>query len=289
MDDSKILIIGAYGQLGKALQAKYPKAKAVDRDSFDMTDWDMISKFDWSGVGVILNAAAFTNVDGAETPEGRQAAWMINAQAVAYLTRVAVEHGIILVHVSTDYVFDGRQAPHTEDEPVAPLGVYAQSKAAGDIVAGTAPKHYILRTSWVIGDGANFVRTMTGLAEKNISPKVVADQVGRLTFTNTLVDAMAHLLDKTPAYGIYNVSNDGDPASWAEITRAIFKELGRDDLTVTDTTTEEYFAGKPGIAPRPLKSELDLGKIKATGLKLRDWREDLHDYIQSEQSKPKEQ
>ncbi len=288
MDESKILIIGAYGQLGKALQAKYPKAKAVDRDTFDMTDWEMLSKFDWSGVDTILNAAAFTNVDGAETPEGREMAWKINAQAVAYLTKLAVEHDITLVHVSTDYVFDGTKAPHTEDEAVAPLGVYAQSKAAGDIVVGTAPKHYILRTSWVIGDGANFVRTMTGLAEKNISPKVVADQVGRLTFTNTLVDAMAHLLAKKPAYGIYNVSNDGDPASWAEITRAIFKELGRDDLTVTDTTTEEYFAGKAGIAPRPLKSELDLGKIKATGLKLRDWREDLHDYIQAEQSKPKE-
>jgi len=288
MDESKILIIGAYGQLGKALQAKYPKAKAVDRDSFDMTDWDMLSKYDWSGVDTILNAAAYTNVDGAETDEGRQMAWKINAQAVAYLTRIAVEHNITLVHVSTDYVFDGTKAPHTEDEAMAPLGVYGQSKAAGDIAISIAPKHYVLRTSWVIGDGPNFVRTMMGLAQKDISPKVVADQIGRLTFTDTLVEAIAHVLEKKAAYGTYNVSNDGSPASWADITRAIFKELGRDDLTVTDTTTQEYFASKPGVSPRPLKSELDLSKIKATGLNLRDWRNDLRDYIKAEQAKPKE-
>ena len=270
MDESKILIIGAYGQLGKALQAKYPKAKAVDRDSFDMTDWDKLSKYDWSGVDTILNAAAYTNVDGAETDEGRQMAWKINAQAVAYLTRIVVEHNITLVHVSTDYVFDGTKAPHTEDEAMAPLGVYGQSKAAGDIAISIAPKHYVLRTSWVIGDGPNFVRTMIGLAQKDISPKVVADQIGRLTFTDTLVEAIAHVLEKKAAYGTYNVSNDGSLASWADITRAIFKELGRDDLTVTDTTTQEYFASKSGVSPRPLKSELDLGKIKATGLNLRD-------------------
>ena len=288
MDESKILIIGAYGQLGKALQTKYPKARAVDRDSFDMTDWDMLSKYDWSGVDTILNAAAYTNVDGAETDEGRQMAWKINAQAVAYLTRIAVEHNITLVHVSTDYVFDGTKAPHTEDEVMAPLGVYGQSKAAGDIAISIAPKHYVLRTSWVIGDGPNFVRIMMGLAQKDISPKVVVDQIGRLTFTNTLVEAIAHVLEKKAAYGTYNVSNDGSAASWADITRAIFKELGRDDLTVTDTTTQEYFASKPGVSPRPLKSELDLGKIKATGLNLRDWRKDLHDYIKAEQAKPKE-
>jgi dTDP-4-dehydrorhamnose 3,5-epimerase len=192
------------------------------------------------------------------------------------------------VHVSTDYVFNGTKTPHTEDEPLTPLGVYGQSKAAGDIAASLTPKHYILRTSWVIGDGPNFVRIMTGLAAKNISPKVVSDQIGRLTFTDTLVNAVDHLLTNKVEFGTYNLSNDGTPASWAEISQAIFKELGRDDLAVTPVTTEEYFAGKPNIAPRPLKSELDLSKIKSTGLKLNDWRDDLHAYIQNEQSKPKE-
>lgn len=288
MDESRFLILGAHGQLGKALQVKYPAAHAADRDELDITDWDSLSKYDWSGVDVILNAAAYTNVDGAETAEGREAAWKINGTAVGYLAKLAGQHKLTLVHISSEYVFDGTKTPHTEDEPLTPLGVYAQSKAAGDIAASIAEKYYILRTSWVIGDGKNFVRTMMGLAKKNISPTVVADQVGRLTFTPTLVDAIDNLLQKKPDYGIYNVSNDGEPASWADITRAIFKELGRDDLGVTDTTTEEYFAGKPGISPRPKQSGLDLGKIKATGLHLRDWRVDLSEYIRTEQAKPKE-
>ena len=283
MDDSRFLILGAQGQLGMALQSQYPKAIATDRDELDITSWESVSNFDWSGIDVILNAAAFTNVDGAESSEGREGAWKVNASAVSLITKVAVEHDITVVHISSDYVFDGTKAPHTEEEAFTPLGVYGQSKAAGDIAVAIAPKHYILRTSWVIGEGKNFVRTMAGLAEKNISPMVVADQVGRLTFTSTLVDAIDHLLSTNAAYGTYNVSNDGEPASWADITRAIFKELGRDDLTVTDTTTEEYFGGKPGIAPRPLQSELNLAKIKGTGLTLRDWRQDLHDYIEKEQ------
>lgn len=288
MDESRILIIGAYGQLGKALQVKYPKAVAVDRDTFDMTDWDMLSKYDWSKVDVILNAAAYTNVDGAETEEGRSLAWKINAQAVGYLSKIASEHDLTLVHVSSDYVFDGSRSPHPEDEDVAPLGVYGQAKAAGDIAASTTKKYYILRTHALVGDGPNFVRTMIGLAQKNISPTVVADQITRMTFTPTLVDAIHHLLETKAEYGIYNLSNDGEPASWADITRLIFKELGRDDLTVTDTTTEEYFKSKANVSPRPLKSYFDLGKIKAAGFDPPEWQSELKAYIKAEQAKPKE-
>ena len=282
MDDSKMLIIGAYGQLGKALQAQYPNAKAVDRDQFDMTDWAMLSAYDWSNVEVILNAAAYTDVDGAETLEGRKLAWQINATGPGYLSKIATQHDITLVHVSSEYVFDGTQEPHTESEPVTPLGVYAQAKAAGDIAVRTAPKHYIARTSWLIGDGPNFVRTMIGLAQKDISPTVVGDQIGRLTFTPTLVAAIDHLLQNNAEYGTYNVSNGGEPASWADVTRTIFKDLGRDDLTVTDTSTEEYFAGKRGIAPRPLKSAFDLAKIQSSGFELTDWQTDLATYITNE-------
>jgi dTDP-4-dehydrorhamnose reductase len=289
MDESRILIVGANGQLGKALQAKYPGAVAVDRDSFDMTDWAMLASYDWSKVDAILNAAAYTNVDGAEAAEGREQAWKINATAMGYLSKLAAEHKLTLVHVSTDYVFDGTKNIHFEDEGFAPLGVYGQSKAAGDIAVSIAPQHYIVRTSWVIGDGPNFVRTMMGLAAKNVSPTVVADQVGRLTFTNTLVEAIHHLLSTKAPFGTYNVSNDGELASWADVTRAIFKELLRDDLTVTDTTTKEYFASKPGVAPRPLQSAFDLTKIQKAGLSLRDWRDDLHDYVKAEQEKAKEQ
>lgn len=288
MDDSKFLIIGAYGQLGKALQARFPKAHAVDRDGLDITNWEALQSFDWANVEVILNAAAYTNVDQAETAQGRAATWKINATAAGYLAKIATQHNITLVHVSTDYVFDGTISPHREDEPLTPLGVYAQSKAAGDIAISVAPKHYIFRISWLIGDGPNFVRTMINLAAKNISPTVVGDQVGRLTFTQTLVEAIEHVLGTRAAYGMYNLSNQGDSASWADITRAIFTELGRTDLAVTSTTTAQYYAGKPGIAPRPLQSTLSLDKIKATGLELRDWRDDLHTYIQTEQQTAKE-
>jgi dTDP-4-dehydrorhamnose reductase len=278
MDDSTIFIVGANGQLGKALKAKYPAAQSADIDELDITNADSVANFDWSKIRVILNAAGYTNVDGAETAEGRVAAWKVNATAVANLVRAALQHDLTLVHISTDYVFDGTQDNHAEDEPYSPLGVYAQSKAAGDIAVGLAPKHYLLRTSWVIGDGPNFVRTMLELGKKGVSPTVVADQVGRLTFTSTLVETIDHLLTTQAAYGTYNVSNGGEPASWADITREIFKQASY-NLTVTNTTTAEYFASKPDTAPRPLQSALSLDKIQAAGFKLTNWQSDLKVYI----------
>jgi len=288
MDESHILIIGANGQLGKALQTKYPRAIITDHSELDITDWKTIESYDWSKVDVILNAAAFTNVDGAETTEGRVAAWKTNGVAVGHLSKVATLHDLTLVHISSDYVFDGTQDNHSEDEELSPLGVYGQTKAAGDIAASITAKHYILRSTWIIGEGANFVRTMIGLAARDISPKVVNDQVGRLTFTDTIVETISVLLEKQPAFGVYNVTNDGEPASWADITRTIFKELGRSDLSVTDTTTEEYFASKPHVAPRPKQSSMNLEKIKAVGAVLRDWRDDLHAYIEAEKAQAKE-
>ena len=189
------------------------------------------------------------------------------------------------MHISSDYVFDGTRDNHTEDEEFSPLSVYGRSKAGGDTETTKTPKHYVLRTSWVIGDGHNFVRIMMGLADKDVSPTVVSDQVGRLTFTSELVRAIDHLLTKSAPFGTYNVSNSGKPASWADITREIFKLLGRDDLTVTDTTTLEYYAGKENIAPRPLQSALNLDKIRATGFEPRDWQENLKEYIEKEQAK----
>lgn len=285
MDDSRFLIVGANGQLGLALSERFPNAQKADRAELDISDWESVKNYDWSQVSVILNAAVYSNVDGAETSEGRKAAWLANASAVGYLSKVATEHDIILVHVSSDYVFDGTMEPHVETEPLTPLNVYGQAKAAGDIAASTAPKHYIVRTSWVIGEGKNFVRTMISLAEKNISPTVVGDQIGRLTFTDQLVDGIEHLLKTQSTFGTYNLTNAGEVVSWADITRTIFHELGRNDLTVTDTTTADYFASKPESAPRPLKSALDLSKITSTGLAIRDWHDDLHKYILNETKK----
>lgn len=282
MDDAGFFIVGANGQLGRALHAKYPNAQSADVGELDITDPESVANFDWSQVKVILNAAAYTNVDGAESEDGKKAAWAVNADGVANLAKAAIEHDLTLVHVSTEYVFDGTKSPHTEDEPATPLSEYGKSKAAGDERAAKATKHYIVRTSWVIGDGNNFVRTMLGLGQKGISPKVVADQIGRLTFTSELVRAIDHLLSSQAAYGTYNVTNGGEPASWADVTRAIFQDAGFDNLTVTDTTTEEYFADKPEAATRPLESTLALDKIEATGFEPVDWREDLKQYIDKE-------
>ncbi len=279
MNLNNIFIVGANGQLGRALRQQYPEARFADIDEMDITDRQSVESFDWSGISIVLNAAAFTNVDGAETPEGRVAAWKVNASAVANLTRVCRTHNMTLVHISSDYVFDGTKEPHFENEDFSPLSVYGASKAAGDLLVEQLDNFYLLRTTWVIGEGKNFVRTMLGLAEKNISPTVVHDQIGRLTFTRELVRIIDHLLSTQAPFGTYNATNDGPLESWADITRRIFELAGRNDLTVTNTTTAEYFAGKDGIAPRPLGSDMSLDKLHSTGFTSRDWTHDLKDYI----------
>jgi dTDP-4-dehydrorhamnose 3,5-epimerase len=284
MAEDKILILGAYGQLGLALQERFASAKAVDRDTFDMTNKEVVDSYDWSGVKIIINAAAYTNVDGAETEEGRVAAWQANAVGVSNLAVIATKIGATLIHFSTDYVFDGKTSPHTELEQLSPLGVYGQSKAAGDVALATCPQYYLIRTSWVIGKGKNFVRTMVDLAKKGVSPSVVNDQTGRPTFVGQLVDAVDHLIKNDAPFGTYNVSNDGRVVSWADLAREIFKLGGFKDIKVTDISTEDYNASKPLVAPRPLHGEFDLSKIAATGLQLRSWTEDLTKYLESEKS-----
>ncbi len=281
MDENSIFIIGANGQLGTALHQQYPGAKSADIDELDITAKKSVDTFDWTSTKIILNAAAYTNVDGAETIEGRANAWKVNATAVGHLQQVAAKHDITLVHISSDYVFDGHQNPHTEDEQFSPLSVYGASKAAGDIVVGLAPKHYILRTSWLIGEGKNFVRTMLELGQKGINPKVVNDQIGRLTFTSELVRAIDHLLKNQAKFGTYNISNDGEPTSWADITREIFRQAEL-NITITEATTEEYYRGKSDVATRPLQSTLDLTKIHSLGFVSNDWHQDLADYIEKE-------
>jgi dTDP-4-dehydrorhamnose reductase len=223
MNNSEIFITGANGQLGTALRAKYPGAKSADINEMDITQKDNVLNYNWSGIKYLLNAAAYTNVDGAETEEGR---------------------------------------------------------IAGDIVLAQATKHYILRTSWVIGEGKNFVRSILGLGQKGVEPGVVADQFGRPTFTAELVRAIDHLLKNNVEFGTYNISNGGEVASWADLARAVYEDAGF-NLKVSDTTAAEYFAGKLA-ANRPVHSALDLSKIEATGFKPTDWRDDLKEYIKKE-------
>lgn len=277
----RALILGAGGQVGRALAAALPHADALDRAALDIADAGE-DDLDWSGYDVVLNAGAFTDVDGAETVDGRTVAWRANATGPATLAALAVRHGFTLVHLSTEYVFDGRSArPYREDDPVAPLSAYGASKAAGDLAVRTVERHYLVRPTWVVGDGRNFVRTMLGLAARGVEPTVVADQIGRPTFAGDLAAAVVALLAEDAPPGTYHVTNSGEPVSWADVARAVFAATGH-DLAVTDTTTAEYFADRPGAAARPLNSVLDLHRAAAHGVRLPDWRDALADYVERE-------
>jgi len=279
MPPKKTLIIGSNGQLGKALQIEFPEAEGVDRDTFDVSDSNIINERNWRNYETIINASAYTAVDLAETAEGRIDSWKINAYAVSNLAKIAIKNNITLVHVSSDYVFDGSTSEHDENEPFSPINVYGQSKAAGDIIASTAPKHYIARTSWLIGDGNNFIKTMKSLADKGIKPKVVNDQIGRLTFADDLAKGIKHLIETKPKYGTYNITGDGKSADWSTIASEVYRITGHNPDDVSGVSTKEYYKDKDNIAPRPLQSTLNLNKIKTAGFNPKDWQESLIEYL----------
>ncbi|GAA1106376.1 dTDP-4-dehydrorhamnose reductase [Nesterenkonia jeotgali] len=284
MKQRKILVIGANGQLGRALRDKWTEREDVEfvgRDAVDLAHPEHLERVDWSTYSTIVNAAAYTAVDAAETPDGRAQAWTVNAAGPSRLARIAADHNLTLIHISTDYVFDGTQAIHTEDESFTPLGVYGQSKAAGDYAVSTIKKHYILRTSWVVGEGKNFVKTMSSLAERGIDPAVVDDQYGRLSFASEVARAIEHVLTVGAKYGVYNVSNSGDILSWWELAKRIFAYTGHDPHRVRPVTTESYHLGEAQVALRPTNSVLDLQKIQKTGFRPLDQMEMLKEYLHS--------
>ena len=197
----KILVLGADGQLGRALRAEFGDAAHVEYADRGRARSRRPRPRDSRAAGAttttIINAAAYTAVDAAETAEGRRDAWAANVTArrrarAASPPRTASPSCTSRATTSSTARSTGA---YREDDAVCPLGVYGQTKAAGDALVATVPRHYIVRTSWVIGDGANFVRTMASLAERGIDPKVVDDQIGRLTFTDDLARGIRHLLD----------------------------------------------------------------------------------------------
>lgn len=277
----KILITGSNGQLGKALQEYYPKANAVSREDLDISNNEQVQAFDWSQYAIILNAAAYVNADHSETEEGRRMTWLANAEGPRNLARVSILNNIHLVHISSEYVFDGSLQNHSEEEPFTPMSVYGQAKAAGDIAVSLVPKHHILRTSWVVGDGHNFVRTMKKLADMRINPKVVNDQYGRLTFSSELVRAIDHILKNEVPYGTYNLSNSGEIKSWSEIAADVFELAGHERERVTSITTDEYKQDKLHFAPRPEFSDMDLSKIQQTGFVSVNYGPLLQEYVRN--------
>ncbi|MGE9809432.1 sugar nucleotide-binding protein [Janibacter sp. G1551] len=274
------LVLGGTGQIGRALRELLPDAIAPTRAELDLSDPASVAAWDFAAHDVVINAAAYTAVDAAETDDGRASAWALNAVGPATLARLAREHQLRLVHYSSDYVFDGTREVHDEDEAPSPLGVYGQTKAAGDLAVATAPDHLILRTTWVIGEGANFVATMARLAGDGISPAVVDDQVGRLSFAQDVAAATVHLLESGAPTGTYDVTNDGDPLTWAALAREVFAARGRAREDVRAITSAEFAASRPGLtAPRPAHSTLDLTRLTATGFSPRDHVEALHDWL----------
>ncbi len=278
----RVLVTGANGQLGRELMKQLPEAgyaaTGVDLPDVDISDAESLEALDIDSYDVIINAAGWTNVDGAETAEGRVLAWKANCVGPANLARAAARTGAVLVHISSEYTFDGTARSHTENETPSPLGVYGQSKAGGDAAVGSYPNHYLVRTSWVVGDGKNFLKTMASLARSGATPQVVSDQTGRLTFTADLAAGIIHLLDARPENGTYNLSGEGPVMSWSDIAKRVFELCGRDPEDVTPISTAEYFAGRD-VAPRPLNSLLDLSKIESTGFTPSDSAQRIDDYL----------
>ena len=295
MAPKRTLVTGCNGQLGRAVRALAEERGVAkdfdfcDIDTFDMSDPDAYSKYDWSLYGTVINCGAYTAVDRAETPEGRVTAWKANATGPALLAPTCARHGITLVHVSSDYVFDGTAEVHTEDEPLSPLSVYGQTKAAGDIAVAGCPRHYIMRSSWVIGEGRNFVKTMKGLSDRVADPEdgleqvtVVDDQLGRLTFTRDMAEAIFHVLGTHAPYGTYDCTGSGTVKSWADIARAVFEAANGNGDRVVPVSTADYYASAEGpVAPRPVHSALDLSKLEAAGFHMPDWEEELGEYIKT--------
>ena len=302
MAPRRTLVTGCNGQLGRAVRALVTDRGLskwfdfCDIDTFDIAESAAYDAIDWSLYGTVINCGAYTAVDAAETREGRSACWKANAAGPALLARTCSERGITLVHVSSDYVFDGEAENHGEGEPFTPLSVYGQSKAAGDLSVAGCARHYVVRSSWVIGEGRNFVLTMRALArrcadstDKLSEVTVVDDQVGRLTFTDQMAAGILWLLgyregDVEPSapapYGTYNLTGSGRVVSWADIARSVFELSCGNGRAVRPVSTAEYYDGARGpIAPRPVHSDLDLSKIAATGFTPRDWEEELREYL----------
>lgn len=272
----RILVTGANGQLGRALRQIWPEDQAhfVSHDEFDITNPPSI---DWADYWAIVNCAAYNDVNGAE--DDRAGAWAVNAAAPAELASISNAHDLTLVHVSSDYIFDGSVEVHDEAEVPSPLSAYGASKAAGDTAAQVARKHYVVRTSWVFGDGRNFMSVMADLADKGVAPKVVCDQRGRPTWAEDLAKGIAHLLGTGAEYGVYNITSDGDPVTRDEIAMAVFVAVGGDPADVHPVTTEQYGAEFGVEAPRPRESTLALDKIKAAGFTPTNWRAALALYV----------
>lgn len=277
------MITGSAGQLGqdlvRVLQSDH-EVFAHDID-LDITDYEVVRvRVSDIGPDVIINSAAYTDVDGCET--NADLAYRVNALGAQNIALAAQACGASVVSISTDFVFDGTKAsPYDEFDQPNPKSVYGRSKLAGEnLVREVCSKHYIVRTAWLYGRGGNnFVKTILRLSDEKDRLTIVDDQVGSPTFSLDLANRIVELL-ATGGYGTYHVTNSGQ-ASWYEFAQAILAEAGRDPGIVAPMTTTEL--GRP--APRPAYSVLANYACELRGLTpMRSWQEALSAYFASDGS-----
>ncbi len=275
----RALVFGTTGQVATELARRVPEGvslTALGRDRADFSDpAACAAAIAGTEADIVINAAAYTAVDKAEDEEAL--ATVINGDAPGAMAEAAAKKGVPLLHISTDYVFDGSgTVPWRPDDPVAPLGAYGRSKLAGEAaVRGAGGAHAILRTSWVVSaHGANFVKTMLRLAETRDRLTIVADQVGGPTAAADIADALWTMAKAfhtgQGAPGTHHFASAPD-VSWADFARAIFAQAGR-PVAVENITSADY----PTKAARPANSRLDCESLKTVfGIDRPDWRKSL--------------
>ena len=283
-----IWLTGNRGMLGSEIEKLLLKSGAdfisSDREA-DISDPGEVEKFlGAQKIKWIINAAAYTDVDGAESD--RDAAFRVNAEAVRNLAEAARSRSAGLVHISTDYVFDGKKdTGYSEDDDTSPVSAYGLSKLKGEeYIRAILPEHYIIRTSWLYGAGGkNFVLTIMDLLESRNEIKVVSDQTGSPTYAVDLAEVIMKIISGAEAkYGTYNFSNGG-LCSWYDFAREIYRQgrvlgLLRKDVKITAVDTAEF----PRPARRPAHSLLIKDKIKMElGVEVRDWKAALADFMES--------
>lgn len=279
----KVIVTAQNGQLGQCLQniaPKYPHIKFVFKSSseLDITNPSQINSiFDSSDqFDYCINCAAYTAVDKAETKI--KAATDVNVLGVKYLAEACQKHKVTLIHVSTDFVFDGNALqPYTEDSVTNPLGIYGKTKLEGEnVITETLSNYFIIRTSWLYSEfGNNFLKTMLRLGHERYEISVVNDQIGSPTYAKDLAEVILVIIEsRQTSYGIYNYSNEGE-VSWYDFASEIFK-LSKSSIKLNKIETKEY----PTPATRPKYSVLNKSKItNAFNLAVPDWKNSLAEAI----------
>ncbi len=266
-----IAVVGGAGQLGRALVARGISAPAID-----ITDAAAVRGI-LDGVTVLINAAAYTAVDKAENE--RDEAFAVNRDGAGILARACAERGVKFLHVSTDYVFDGTGTkPYREDDPIAPLGVYGESKAAGEAIVHAAGG-VVVRTSWLFGHGGpSFLHTMVRLATERPLLRVVADQRGCPTFAGDLADALLQLAKLDSLAPTYHFCGDGE-TTWHGFASAIIDEARKHRALKCERVEPITTADYPTPAKRPAYSVLDTARIRAAGIVPPSWTTGMRQVI----------